>query len=147
WSVLWSRAALIVAVVVLFAGAAYLFSSVQHDMYRTTAKIRVANPNSQSIFGEDDGTAEASEVPAQLELLESADLRDEIRTQLGESGAELESVSFAQVGTTDFINITVTSTSPQVAQQAANAYAETFLAQRQERLTANFTASAEELRA
>jgi len=147
WAIVWLRAPLIIGLVVLASVGAYFYSSMQTDMYRATAKIRVVDPNSEAVFsGIQIRVDPKRDVDTQLQLLQSNELRTAANEVVGEDAAKITGVSPSAVGSTDIININVTSPSPEVAQAGANALAEVYVVQRKDVITGSFTARADELR-
>jgi capsular exopolysaccharide synthesis family protein len=147
WAVIWLRAPLIIALVVIAAVSAYLLSSMQTNLYRATSKIRVVDPNAEAVFnGVQIRVDPKRDVDTQLQLIRSNELGSAVKDKLGDDGSKIKSVSASSVGATDLISITVSSTSPEVAQAAANAFAELYVAQRKDQVTGSFTSRADELR-
>jgi succinoglycan biosynthesis transport protein ExoP len=145
--VLWSRAPFIVGLVVLAAVLAYALSSIRTDLYRATSTIRVVDPNTEAIF--DNGNLRVDpkrDLDTQLRLLQSADLRDAVEAKLGDGAEGIAGVSVSAVGSTDLISIAVSSPEPAIARDAANAYADLYVAERKERVSGEFIARADELR-
>lgn len=138
---------MIVALVLVAAVGAFLLSSLQTDLYKATAKVRVVDPNSEAVFdGVQIRTDPKRDVDTQLQLLRSDDLRADVDQAVGNDARLIESVSMAGVGATDLISITVASTSPEVAAAAANTFADLYVQQRKEQVSSSFTARADELR-
>jgi capsular exopolysaccharide synthesis family protein len=147
WAVIWLRAPLIIGLVVLAAVATFALSSLQTNLYKATAKIRVVDPNAQAVFdGVQIRVDPKRDVDTQLQLLRSPDLRSAVNDQLGDDAAKISSISAAAVGSTDLISVTVSSPSPEVAQAGANAMATIYVKQRKDQEIGSFTARADELR-
>lgn len=144
---LWTRAPLIVALVVIAAGAAFAYSASKTDQYQAVAKVRVVDPNSGAVFdGVQIRTDPKRDVDTQLALMRSDDLRANVDQTIGDDARLITSVSMAGVGSTDLISITVTSPSPEVAATTADASATIYVQQRKDQATSSFTARADELR-
>ena len=138
---------MIIALVVAGAVVVYGLSSLRTDQYQATASMRVVDPNSEAIFdGVQVRVDPSRDVDTQLRLLRSDDLRVAVEQQLAEAGDQITSVSVSAAGTTDIIDVTVTSPDPEIAAAAANAYATIYVEQRQEQVRAGFTVRADELR-
>ena len=147
WAIVWLRAPLIIALVVIAVAGTYAYSSFQTDLYQATAKISVVDPNAQAVFnGVQIRVDPKREVDTQIQLLRSPDLRRAVDENLGGDALEISSITVSSVGSTDLISITVSSPSPQVAQAGANAMAELFVKQRRAQVTGSFTDRADELR-
>ncbi len=147
FTVLWTRAPMIVALVVVAVVAAYGIASLKTDQYQATAKVRVVDPNSEAVFdGVQIRTDPKRDVDTQLALMRSDDLRADVDQSLGEEASQITSVSMSGVGSTDLIGITVASPSPQVAADAANAFADIYVKNRKEQVSSAFTGRADELR-
>jgi succinoglycan biosynthesis transport protein ExoP len=146
-SVLWSNAPFIVLVVVVVALGTYLYSSSATDLYRTTARVRLVDPSSRAGFDEASGRGDPQrDLNTQLSLLRSHDLRASVTDTLGTDASLLGDVTFSGENGTDIIQITASSSSPEVAQRAADAYAEIYVSQRQTQMAEGFAVGAQELR-
>jgi len=138
---------MIVALVALAVAAAYGYSSLKTKQYQATSKVRVVDPNAQAIFdGANIRVDPKRDVDTQIALLGSDDLRADVDQRVGEGARQISSVSMAGVGSTDLISISVTSPSPQVAADAANAFADIYVQQRKEQVSSSFTDRAAALR-
>ena len=147
WLIVWLRFPLIVGLVVVAVVGTYAYSSLQTDLYQSTAKISVVDPNAQAVFdGVQIRVDPKREVDTQMQLLRSPDLRNAVDEKLGDDANKITSVTVSSVGSTDLINITVSSPSPELAQVAANTMAELYVTQRRAQVTRSFTERADELR-
>ena len=147
WRIIWLRFPLIIGIVVVAVVGAYAYSSLQTDLYQSTAKISVVDPNAQAVFdGVQIRVDPKREVDTQIQLINSPDLRNVVDEKLGNDASKITSITVSSVGSTDLINITVSSPSPEVAQVAANAMAELYVTQRRAQVTSSFTERADELR-
>lgn len=146
--VLWTRAPMIIALVVLAGLAAYAYSATKTDLYRATAKVRVLDPNAGTVFSEGQQLRvdPKRDLDTQLDLMRSDNLRAEVDQTIGDDARLINGVSMAGVGATDLIAISVSSPSPDVAATAANAFADKYVERRQNQVASGFTATAEELR-
>lgn len=143
----WRRLPLLVVFVLVVFAAVFLMSSMRPDIYSAQAKIRVVDPNSETVFGGNQVRIDPKrEVDTQLALIRSDDTRRLLNERLGSATSEVASVSAKSVPGTDLISLTVTSELPEVAQQAVNTYAETYVEQRKRQVTEGFTARADDLR-
>jgi succinoglycan biosynthesis transport protein ExoP len=147
WTVLWSRAPMIIGLVVIAAAAAYAVSATSTDLYKATATIRVVDPNSQAVFdGAQLRVDPERDVDTQLRLIRSNDLRDAVDERLADDAGLITSVAATAVSGTDLIEVSVSSPQPAVAQAAANAFAEIYVEQRKVQVAQGFTSRAEGLR-
>jgi capsular exopolysaccharide synthesis family protein len=147
WRIIWLRFPLIIGIVVVAVVGIYAYSSLQTDLYQSTAKIKVVDPNAQAVFdGMQIRVDPKRDVDTQIQLIGSPDLRNAVDEKLGDDAIKITSITVSSVGATDLINITVSSPSPEVAQVAANVMAELYVAQRRAQVTSSFTARADELR-
>lgn len=147
-AVVWLRAPLIAALVAVAFVGTFIYSTSQTDLFNATSKIRVVDPNSQAVF---DGVQiridPKRDVDTQMQLLRSEDLRAAVDERIGAESTQISSISVSSVGSTDIINITVSSSSPEVAQATANAIAEIYVEQRRNQVIGSFSGRADELRA
>jgi succinoglycan biosynthesis transport protein ExoP len=147
WAVLWSRAPMIIGLVIVAAAVAYGLSSTRTDLYRATTTVRVVDPNSRAVFdGAQIRVDPERDVDTQLQLLRSNDLRLAVEEQLAEDAELISSVSASAVSGADLIEVSVSSPDPAVAQAAANALAEIYVEQRKSQEAAGFTTLAAGLR-
>ncbi len=146
WNVVRWLAPLIIGFAIIVAAAAYFVAASATDLYKATARVRVIDPNSDAVFnGVQIRVDPKRDVETQIQLMTSSSVEDKVDEQLGEDVAKVTSVTFAGVGLTDLIQITVVSPSPDVAADAANAYADVYVAQRKEQVRSSFVARADEL--
>jgi len=146
WSVVRWLAPVIIGFAVIVAAAAYFLAASSTDLYKASSRVRVIDPNSDAVFnGIQIRVDPKRDVETQIQLMSSVSVKEKVDEQLGEDVAQISSVTFSGVGQTDLIQITVVSPSPAVAAEAANVYAEVYVAQRKEQLRSSFVARSEEL--
>lgn len=146
WSVVRWLAPVIIGFAVIVAAAAYFLAASATDLYRASSRVRVIDPNSDAVFnGIQIRVDPKRDVETQIQLMTSVSVKEKVDEQIGEDVALVSSVTFSGVGQTDLIQITVVSPSPEVAAEAANVYAEVYVAQRKEQLRSSFVARSEEL--
>jgi capsular exopolysaccharide synthesis family protein len=136
--VLWRRAWVVVLLVALGAAVGYVWTARQPDLYAATAQVQVRDPNAALLgLGAAQGNTATGdrEINTQLEFIKSTEVRQAAEALLGTTSAPVRGVSASNVSGTDLINIRVVSRSPEVAQRAANAYAEAYVASRKDQLT------------
>ena len=142
-----SRAWMIVVLVLVAAVAAYGLSSRQPKLYRATAQVLIKNPNAESVFGGANVQFLGErEVATQAELIQSPEVRTTVNESLGDRAKDVDSVTVSTASGTDLIDVTVSSPVPEVARDAANLYAEVYVTQRQEQVTAELDKRAQDLR-
>lgn len=146
WNVVRWLAPLIFGFALIVSAAAYLLAASATDLYKASARVRVIDPNSDAVFnGIQIRVDPKRDVETQIQLMTSVTVKDKVDEQLGDDVDQITSVSFSGVGLTDLIQITVVSPSPQVAADAANAYADVYVDQRKEQVRSSFVARADEL--
>ena len=146
WNVVRWLAPLIFGFALIVSAAAYLLAASATDLYKASARGRVIDPNSDAVFnGIQIRVDPKRDVETQIQLMTSVTVKDKVDEQLGDDVDQITSVSFSGVGLTDLIQITVVSPSPQVAADAANAYADVYVDQRKEQVRSSFVARADEL--
>lgn len=146
WSVVRWLAPLIVGFAVIVAAAAYFVAASSTDLYQASSRVRVIDPNSDAVFnGVQIRVDPKRDVETQIQLMSSVSVKEKVDEKMGDDVAQISSVTFSGVGQTDLIQITVVSPSPEVAAEAANAYADVYVAQRKEQLRSSFVARSEEL--
>jgi capsular exopolysaccharide synthesis family protein len=142
------RAPLILGVAAVVAVSVFVLSGSRPDQYAATAKVRVLNPNREEIF---QGNLPVQvdlvrEVNTQLQLIRSPQLRANVEDGLGEDAALLGGMTASAVSQADIVQIRVTSTSPRIARDAANAFAAGYVDLRQAQVREVFDERATELR-
>lgn len=146
WSVVRWLAPLIIGFAVIVAAVAYFVAASSTDLYKASSRVRVIDPNSDAVFnGVQIRVDPKRDVETQIQLLNSITVKEKVDEQLGDDVQQISSVSFSGVGQTDLIQITVVSPSPEIAAEAANAYAEVYVDQRKEQLRSSFVSRADEL--
>ena len=146
WNVVRWLAPLIFGFAIIVSAAAYFLAASATDLYKASARVRVIDPNSDAVFnGIQIRVDPKRDVETQIQLMTSVTVKDKVDEQLGDDVDQITSVSFSGVGLTDLIQITVVSPSPQVAADAANAYADVYVEQRKEQVRSSFVARADEL--
>jgi capsular exopolysaccharide synthesis family protein len=139
---------LLLAFLVAVAGT-YAWSARQPDEYAATSKVRLLNPNREEIF---DGNLPLNidpvrEANTQIELIRSPELRTEVEEALGRrAAAALGGLSVTAVDDADILQIRVTSTSPDVARDGADAYAQAYVEARRTHVLEVYEQRSTELR-
>ena len=124
-------------VVVLFVVLAVLASlgycKLQESQYTATSQLLLTSQLSSTILqatnpgATTSGTDDAVDVPTDTQVIESASVKQGV----AKSVSNPPNVTVAEVGATDVVNISTTSTNPVLAAKAANAYAYAYLAVQQ----------------
>jgi polysaccharide biosynthesis transport protein len=124
-------------VVLLFIVLAVLASigycNLQKNQYTGTARLlltpqlsttilQATNPNANVT-----GPTDAVDVPTDTQVIESASVLDDVAKTVKNP----PNVSVAEIGTTNVVSVSTTSTNPAVAAKAANAYARAYLSVQQ----------------
>ena len=138
---------MIVAITAAVFVSVYLLSAVQPKMYSANAEVQISPaPDANGVVpsNSDDPTIMGNEIY----LFTTSAMREQVNVMIGpEAGDEVAGVSVAQVPDTDVLRIRVRSTSPEVARDAADAYAASFLRLRQADRTAAANQQKAELQA
>ena len=125
--ILWRRRATILATVVLLVGASIAYSVVKKPVYQATASLELTPQLSSAVLQANNATTNSAanvvDVPTDIQVLQSRSVAAKVRAKL--PGAP--SVSVSEVGTTNVVNVSVSSTNPELAAKAANLYANTYI--------------------
>lgn len=136
----------VITLVAVVIGLATSFLSP--TLYASTAQVRIVDPGAEAVSSAAASRVDRErEVQTQVLILKSRELQDAVAERLGASASEIDGVSISAVGNSDVIAIRVASRSPEVAQEAANAYAELYVQKRRDDVAAVFSDRAERLRA
>jgi len=93
WLIVWLRFPLIIGLVVVAVVGTYAYSSLQTDLYQSTAKISVVDPNAQAVFdGVQIRVDPKREVDTQMQLLRAPDLRNAVDEKLGDDANKITSI-------------------------------------------------------
>jgi tyrosine-protein kinase len=124
----------VVALFVILAILASIgYSQIQRSQYTGTARLLLTPQLSTTILQATNPTANISnitnavDVPTDTQVLESASVLNGVEKSIKNP----PKVEVSEVGTTDVVSVSTTSTSPKVAATAANAYARAYLAVQQ----------------
>jgi polysaccharide biosynthesis transport protein len=129
----WLIAALVVGSFVLI----YLGSSVRTSMYTSVSEVRITPPA--------DTPKDPKFIGNEIYNIRGAGVRQGVAIDLGSDMALVAGIEVSEVAETDVIAIAVTSSSPEVAQRAADSYAEQYEQLRRSQLISSYTDQAEEL--
>lgn len=124
------RAGTIVAVTLVAVAVSLVVSNLQTPRYQATAEVLLQPAGAGDPFNpvQSQRVDPARAVHTEMQLLESAPVREAVRKRLG----SVPPVSSSSVGETDVIQVGATSTDPRRAARVANAYAEAYVDLRQQ---------------
>lgn len=138
-AVLRRRKWLIGALVTVVVTSALVLSFLQKPVYRATARLLIA-PD-RSVFGGDRTAVDPGFVDTQMQVIQSAPVRDVVRSTLGSAPR----VSTEAVGTTSVVEVSAESNKPQAAADIANAYVDAYLSFRRTQAGDALAAASKEL--
>jgi succinoglycan biosynthesis transport protein ExoP len=135
--VVWRRRWVIVLTTVVGLGIGIAYSEITTPVYQATAQLELTPQLSSTVQQANNlssGTATNTvDVPTDIQIMESTVVHDAVLKKV--PGAPTVAVS--EVGTTNVVNVSVRSTSAELATKAANAYASTYISvQQQQAVTA-----------
>lgn len=146
--VLRRRGLAIVAFCAVVFAVVYGLSSMRAEVFTSNADVQFTGVTTTSITA--DGSPSRTRtvnLANETYLVTSASVRAAVEAQLGEDAFdEIRKVGVVQISATDVMRITVSSTSPEIARDAADAYAENYVDIRQRDLQELYTRQAESLR-
>lgn len=141
-AVLRARRWTVVVVLALVCGSALLLSSVQTPMYTASTRLLV-----RAIPSETAGWAEFPNLQTETELLSSGQVVGRVHRRLEGAGSPkqlLDDMRARHLDGTEVIVVEYTSSDPELARDAADAFGEEYIALRRERAL-DIVASAEEM--
>ncbi|WP_436793928.1 polysaccharide biosynthesis tyrosine autokinase [Actinospongicola halichondriae] len=124
-------------------------SLLQDSVYSSAASMRVRPDDSESPFDEDgaqNAQTRSRELLTDVEVLGSARMRNLVEERLGDDADPFSGVVAKVVGFSEVIQVKVTSSTPGGAADAANAYAEVFVEERQKQSVEALVVQSAELR-
>jgi capsular exopolysaccharide synthesis family protein len=147
-AVIRSRGWIIFALVLVASVGSYSLASRQPSIYQATAQVRLLNSNVANLFlNVNAGTDISRQVATESAVLRSNDMRLRVNETLGDRANLIGSVVISTIPDTDVLLIGITSTSPEVARDAANSYADIFVANRKASAVNTLVENSKELRA
>lgn len=126
--VLRRRLWLLVIPPVVLACVVFAISAAQPSTYAASSKVIINNPDSRGVFDAGTGAARDPQRAIQTEI--QVILGQTVRRSAQKGLDGTASVSARAVGITDIVEITATSTDPEVAARTANAYADAYIEHR-----------------
>lgn len=135
-SVVWRRKWIVLATMLLLAGATYAYATTQAKVYETSATLLIAQPSEVQSFD----AVQTAQVAARTygDVLTSPNIAAAVSQELGgePNGETLESaVSAEPVPETQLLRLTVEANDPEQAKRIADTYAEVFTAHVRRELT------------
>lgn len=128
----WLIAAVVIGAFVLIYGS----SSVRTSMYTAVSEVSITPPDTARV--------DPKFIGNEIYNILSAGVRQGVALELGPDAELVEDINVSAVENTDVLAVFVTSSSPEVAQRAANAYAENYVQLRQAQLIKSYTDQAAE---
>jgi capsular exopolysaccharide synthesis family protein len=122
---IWRRKWIVLLTAVLAVGVAVGIDLNKHKTYTATAQILVSVPGSTNNPTALNPNAQP-DIPTDIQLIQSSQVQGVVRHQLKLSSAP-PPVSASQVGTSNVVSISATSTNPDTAAEVANAYASAYI--------------------
>jgi non-specific protein-tyrosine kinase len=125
FGVLRRRYPIIVLITVLAVGIAFARSATSTRIYQSSATVLLTDPGAQTALNNQRNGG--IDIPTEIQLIYSGPIQAAAAKELGADAGKVSSLSVSPVGSTFLIQIAAQSASPQVAQEAANAYAEQYV--------------------
>ena len=140
---LWRKKVTVIVVAAICVGATLAYCVAVKPTYQATASVLLEPAISQTLIQANfpTGVPTAIDVPDDIEVIESSAVADIVART--DSGAP--SVTAAEVGTTDVVQISVRSKDPQAAAAAANAYARAYISYERNQTIGTFTSAEQQL--
>lgn len=122
----WRRRAIVIVSVVVLVGLSVAYSVAKTPEYMATAQLELTPQVSAAVLQANNSTVNAAQivdVPTDIQVIESQTVRNKVLAKL--PGAPR--VTASEVGTTNIVNVSATSTNPALAAKAANLYASSYI--------------------
>jgi polysaccharide biosynthesis transport protein len=132
----------VIVAVVMGVGISLAFTLTTTPKYQATTQLLVQATVAAGSNGSTVQPVTQTDVSTELQLVTSAPVQQAVRAELG----SVPAVSAAQVGQTNVIGITATSTAPARAAQIANLYSNAFVRYRQGVASSSLTSAEEQMR-
>ena len=120
---IWRRKYTVLLTAVLAVAVAVGLDFLKTKQYTSTAQVLLSVPGVSAANAVGSNSAAQPNVPTDIQLIQSAQVRDLVSKQLGSA----PSVAVSQVGTTNVIAISATNPHPTTAAKVANTYANSYL--------------------
>ncbi|MBA3268720.1 MAG: polysaccharide biosynthesis tyrosine autokinase [Acidimicrobiia bacterium] len=118
---------IVAAVVALAVTLSLVRSTLQPEIWASQALVRVLNASSTSLLPEQSRVDPVREVEIQRLYANSASIQQEVTNRLGVAAKRIDSVEITGLPTADAVQFRITSENRQVAQNAAQAYADVYV--------------------
>jgi polysaccharide biosynthesis transport protein len=114
----------VIAVALLGLGVSLALSTTATRQYTATAQLLVQSVGNVNLStGTGSGEVTSADVETELQLVSSAQVQSQVRAELGRAPG----ISATEVGETNVIAVTATSSNPALAARIANTYARAFV--------------------
>ena len=127
--ILLRRGWLVLVAIVVAVGVALALSFASTDIYAATSRV-VAEPQGAAVTDDGRVVADPSTTATHVELIKSTAVGAEVAKRLGGAAQAVSGVRVKAIGHSHVISITVESSQPGVARDAANFYADVYIEQR-----------------
>ena len=145
-NVLRRRWPIVVLVTVLAVGASLALAFTSTKIYAASADVLLAEAQQDVVFTQGQAyTDPVRQLDTQITVMQSRPIQNKVDRALGADASEVSSVSVSGVGQTDVIRVTVESPDPQVAKEAADLYAQTYVDVRRDQQIASLLAAGEQV--
>jgi uncharacterized protein involved in exopolysaccharide biosynthesis len=140
---LWREKLTIAIVTAICIVATLAYCLVVTPTYRATASVLLEPAISQTLIEANypTGISPVPNVPDGIEVIESSSVADQVQKQIPNA----PEVTASQVGTTDVVQITASSTNAALAARAANVYAHAYIALEQKQTSDIFVSAEQQL--
>jgi len=146
--VLRNKAWIIVLIVAVASSAAYVMAKRTPNMYYAASQVKITNSNTGNVFFNQQAGADISrQVATETAILNSHDLRMTVEQRLGDRASLIAGVGVSALPDTDVLQVSVTSTSPELARDAANTFADVYVENRKANAVQELVQNSEGLRA
>jgi capsular exopolysaccharide synthesis family protein len=123
--VLRRRWPIIALVCILTTGVALARSATSTRVYESSATVLVTDPQTSALDG--GASSNAVDIPTEIQLFYSGPIQEAVNKKLGADAAKVSGLGVGEIGSTYLIGVAAQSSSPAVAQKAANAYAQQYV--------------------
>ena len=146
-NVLRRRWPIVALVTALAVGAALALAFTSTRIYAASADVLLTDTQQEAVFA--DGQLSTGDprrrVDTQITVLQSRPIERKVDRALGADSTQVSSVDVAGIGETDVIRVTVESPDPEVAKEAADLYAATYVAVRRDQQVESLLAAGEQV--
>lgn len=138
---------IIVVAIVVTVGVALAMSLTSDRVYSASSQVLLTDPGQEGIFDSSSkgGVDPARQVDTQIQVLKSRPIMEEANRQLGARARLVRAVNVGGVTGTDIVKISVESTVPAVARDAADVYADVYIRARRKQAVDSLLAAGNEV--